>query len=384
MASNGGISSLSGFAYQIKVFVYYLEKLQDNMEIGYETFEDVAIKYKPDDLEYIDKKCVDFNSLLKTSKGITAIQVKKKKLDAKDFKQLLYNWILLEMSDDPITNYILLMDSSYNNSDLIFDKSALTIYDEIVQSNEDVKSLKSQIKNIIDNDFSKFENAYNNIRANYEFKEIVDMDEMLNQVYGKTFHKPSVNSKVYECRIKALLSKITCEIMESVVKNKSYTCKYDDLIHFLEEICQDISDKEIYTDFSIFKSLNHISLKDTEIAMSRQYKQLCACFYSENKIEEHLVYEQYYNDYKLGNLENMKKYKIDTIEDTTYSHFTDAKEYLNNINNDKPFFRLDETKKRGNSYTLNEQIYYGSAIHLTKEDIEKKLLISWKDVKDEY
>lgn len=45
MKSNGGISSLDGFAYQIKVFVYYLEQLQENMEIGYETYEDVAINY---------------------------------------------------------------------------------------------------------------------------------------------------------------------------------------------------------------------------------------------------------------------------------------------------------------------------------------------------
>jgi hypothetical protein len=77
--------------------------------------------------------------------------------------------------------------------------------------------------------------------------------------------------------------------------------------------------------------------------------------------------------------EDLINNKIDNIEGTTYSNFTDAKEYLITLNIDKPLLRLDETKKRGNSYTLNEQIYYGSAIYLTKDDTESELLISWKD-----
>ena len=108
-----------------------------------------------------------FNSLFKTSKGITAIQVKKTKLDTKDFEQLLFNWILLEVSGETIIKYILLMDSKYNNKDLIFEKSAKTMYEEIVSSNEGAKSLKSKVKKTLGEDFVKFEKAYNKIKIIY-------------------------------------------------------------------------------------------------------------------------------------------------------------------------------------------------------------------------
>ena len=380
MVSNGGISSLGGFAYQIKVFVYYLEQLQENMEIGYETYEDVAINFKPADQEYIDKKCANFNSLYKTADGITAIQVKKTKLDSKDFEQLLYNWLLLEMSDKSISKFILLMDSNYNNTDKIFSQSAKSFYEKILESDDDSKSLKSKVKKIGAGDFEKFEKIYNKIKANYEFKPIDNIDDELAQIYKKTFLKSHIDTTTYSLRIKELLSRITLEIMESVVNGNAYICKYSDFICFVGDIIQSITDEETCLSFSIFKSLNRVNLKDTEIATSRQYKQLCSCFRAENKIEEHLIYEQYYNAYELRSLENRRKDKIDNIEVTTFSNFTDAKEFLLNMDrDDKPLLRLDETKKRGNSYTSNEQISYGSAIHLTKEETERNILISWKD-----
>lgn len=383
MASNGGISSLGGFAFQIKVFVCYLEQLQENMEIGYETYEDVAINFKPEDQEYIDKKCANFNSLYKTADGITAIQVKKTKLDAKDFEQLLNNWLLLEMSDKTISKFILLVDSDYNNTDKIFSQSAKSFYEKIIASEDNSNSLKSKVKKITAGDFEKFEKAYNKINSNYEFMPIGNIDDELAEIYSKTFHKVRINTTTYFFRIQELLSKITLEIMENVVNGNAYICKYSDFICLVGDIIESITDTETCLNFSIFKSLNHVNLKDTEIATSRQYKQLCTCFRLETKIEEHLIYEQYYNEYKLGSLENMRKDKIDNIEGTTYSHFTDAKEFLFNVERDTPFLRLDETKKRGNSYTLNEQISYGSAIYLTKKDTESDILISWKDDEDE-
>lgn len=379
MASNGGISSLGGFAYQIKAFLYYLEQLKENTEIGYETYEDVSINYKPDEHDYIDKKCVNFNSLYKTTAGITAIQVKRKKLNEKDFDQLLYNWLILELSENTIVKYILLIDGSYNNLDLTFAKSAQSMYDEIINAKDDGKSLKCKVKKLIGMDYENFVRVYNEIKNKYEFKTLNNIDDTLEQVYGKIFHKPRIYTNTFKLRLDALLSKITTEIMMCVVENKPYVCSYNDFIGFIEDITLAITDKEIYMDFCVFKSLNHINLKDTNIAVSRQYMQLCTCFRFEKKIEEHLIYEQYYNDYKLRSLGNMKKEKIDNIEETTYSHFTDTVEYLINTNNDNPYLRLDGTKLRGNSYTLNEQIYYGSAIHLTKADTESELLISWKD-----
>ncbi len=39
-----GINSLGGFAYQIKVFVLYMLSMDENMQAGFETVDDVSIK----------------------------------------------------------------------------------------------------------------------------------------------------------------------------------------------------------------------------------------------------------------------------------------------------------------------------------------------------
>ena len=41
--NSSGIYSLAGFAYQIKVFVYYLSQLREGYSIGYETYDDVSL-----------------------------------------------------------------------------------------------------------------------------------------------------------------------------------------------------------------------------------------------------------------------------------------------------------------------------------------------------
>ena len=41
---SSGINSLSGFSFQIKVFVYYMLMLEEGMQIEFETLEDVNIK----------------------------------------------------------------------------------------------------------------------------------------------------------------------------------------------------------------------------------------------------------------------------------------------------------------------------------------------------
>lgn len=39
----GGINSLSGFAYQIRVFVLYMLTMEKDMQTEFETLEDVAL-----------------------------------------------------------------------------------------------------------------------------------------------------------------------------------------------------------------------------------------------------------------------------------------------------------------------------------------------------
>lgn len=53
---NSGIYSLSGFSYQIRVFVYYMLKLKEGMQIEFETIDDINMKkIKPQQLDDFDE-----------------------------------------------------------------------------------------------------------------------------------------------------------------------------------------------------------------------------------------------------------------------------------------------------------------------------------------
>lgn len=73
MGDNGGIYSLAGFAYQIKVFVLNVLELKNGYTLEYETIDDVALKMSADKLdEHEDDLCSIF-----TATSRRAIQVKK-------------------------------------------------------------------------------------------------------------------------------------------------------------------------------------------------------------------------------------------------------------------------------------------------------------------
>ena len=84
---NSGITSLNGFSYQIKVFVNYMPQMNENESIGFETWDDVAIKQVTPST--LDSHSDSFRSLLHNGSEITAIQVKHTILDTSTCKQIL-------------------------------------------------------------------------------------------------------------------------------------------------------------------------------------------------------------------------------------------------------------------------------------------------------
>ena len=112
-----GINSLGGFAYQIKVFVFYMLSMSENMQVEFETIDDVSVrKLIP---ETIDDNEDKFRNLVISTSGIKAIQVKRTLITVDTAKQIILNWILLEGSEAIVTNYILFTDNSYGNKDNI-------------------------------------------------------------------------------------------------------------------------------------------------------------------------------------------------------------------------------------------------------------------------
>lgn len=371
-----GINSLGGFAYQIKVFVSYMLSMDEGMQAEFETVDDIAISKMTSDI--IDDNEDKFRNLIVSANGIKAIQVKRTSITEKVAKQVLFNWMLLEKSGKTITNYILFTDKSYKNSDIVFDVSAEVLYEEILNSKKSEKATITKIKKEYENDKYRFLNVYERVKNKYTFMAVDSIDEEISEKCKVLFKKAGVNRITYCNRIQELLRHITFKIMQSVNEKKPYIVSYEEMISYSEDICTRFTDQYIYPLYSEFKKLNKIDLTDLKIAQSREYRQLLACKMPRYLIERHLQYSSYYKNIYYKYLEINKTRKIQEIEETTYENFEDAKYKLQISGTDTPMNRLEETKKRSNSYADSEQIRYGAGIYLTREDgIEHQ--ISWED-----
>lgn len=141
---SSGISSLGGFSYQIRVFVYYMLLLEDNMQIEFETIDDVNIK-KINSNE-IDDNDENFISKISGIGSNTAIQVKRTSITESVAKKVLLNWILLEASENVVTKYVLFTDQQYNNKDILFSKSAEELFKCVEKSHSSAKAIITKVK----------------------------------------------------------------------------------------------------------------------------------------------------------------------------------------------------------------------------------------------
>lgn len=380
MPDSSGIYSLGGFAYQIKAFLTYLLSLEENMEAGFETLDDVTVKnitpLKIDENEDI------FRNMIVAPDGIKAIQVKRTSINDAISKQIILNWMLLEGAGESITDYILFTDDAYNNKDIVFDITAEDLFDEVLSSQKTLKSSIGKVKKKYKKDKDKFIEIYNTIKSKYSFVSAKNIDQLIYDNCKIIFKKAGVNRVTFHNRIEELLRHITYEIMESVNNKKSFRISYEEMIALSEEICNRFTDNYICPAFSEFKKINKIDFESLEIAKSREYSQLLACKLPPNLIQSHLQYCSYYRNICYGYKELNKIAKIRDIEETTYDNFENVKFALQTSGEDSPYQRLNETKKQPNSHAESDQIRYGSSIHLTRdEEIDHQ--ISWEDADNE-
>lgn len=371
-----GINSLGGFAYQIRLFVYYMLSMEENMSIGFEVIDDISIKTLT--TATLDRNEDKFRNLLRSPSGIKAIQSKRTTISQDTARQILLNWILLAETDMNITDYILCTDSSYGNSDIIFNTSAEDLYQKVISSEKSSQATISKVKNKYKDNKEEFIYNYNHIKKHYTFSEFKNLDDEIDEKCRILFKKAGVNVVTYYNRIKELLNHITCEIIDSVNQRKPFNISYEEFICYAEDICVRFTDQYMYPAYAEFKKLNQIDFADLEVAKSREYEQLLACELPQNLIETHLQYANYYQNVCYNYLELNKVSRIQDIEQTTYDNFESVKYTLQMEGNDTPAKRLVETKKQSNSYADSEQIKYGSGIYLTRAD-ETEHQISWED-----
>lgn len=372
-----GIKSLAGFAYQIKVLIYYLALLQKNQQIEFETLEDVNIRSF--ETSKIDNYSDSYKCIMGNIEGNIAIQVKRTSISSITAEKILYNWLITEKNHSNVNRYILFTDKEYGNEDNVFEINAEELFNKINNSNKKANSLITRVKNMFDGNLEEFKNIYNSIKNKYEFKSIEEIDNEILNRYEERFQRGGIPEVIYYMRIQELMRYITEEIMKSVSEGKPFICTYDKFIKQIVEICRNIDEDEPVISYSSFKKNNTIDWEDLEVINSREYIQLSECNLPRKSIENHLMYKIYYESLKCSYMENNKVRKIDEIEDTTYENYEFSKVILEKNNKDTPINRLIEVKDKPNSYAHNEQIKYGAAIYLTRADIEEERQISWKD-----
>ena len=377
--SNSGIYSLAGFAYQIKVFIYYLSQLDTGYSIGYETFDDVAISNNNTNNQKLEDGLSTYNGLIKSSSDITALQVKHTKLSKEDFEKVLYNWIIIYNTTSYVKKYILVVDKTYKNENSLFPNDLRSLFDQITSSNKSSTALITQVKDIIKNDYELFTKICHDINSKYDFVEIDDIDTTIYNAYKSLLNHGGVREGTYKLRIKELVEILQYAILNAISAGNPYICNYYEFKQLVEDVCSRISDILFQPDYCNFKKTNTVNLSDETMMQSRHYKQLKKCQLSDFLFKEYLIFEAYYNEYKIKIFSNFKTNTIDNIEDTAHFNFEEAKLDLISHNNDRPCHRLDNTVKKDNDHAPDKQIRYGAAIHLTKAETDKSLLISWED-----
>lgn len=373
MGDNGGIYSLAGFAYQIKVFVLHVLELKDGYTLEYETIDDVALKMAADKLdEHEDDLC----SIL-TAISRKAIQVKKTQVTNSVAKKVVKNWILTDKNNADIEQYVLITDREVDK-DVFVNIDVDEIFKEVKAATGN-KSIDAKVKSIGYTE-TELKQKVRNIVSMVSIEKYEDIDTEIESKFKDFFIRYGVKEATYYIRIKEFLQQITVEILDAVGNGHPYLLTYEDMCKIKERIVTNYTDEKWEPSFSQFRKLKKVNLNDLAVIKSREYQQLKTCeSLREDDICRHLQWGEYYANSKRGYYERGMSWLVEDIENTAYDNFCDTKMELRNRTEDTPDNRLIETKSKSNSKAVDEQIRYGVCINLTSEDTDERIQISWKD-----
>ncbi len=106
--NDAGLNSLSGFSYQIKVFILKMTQLKENQQVEFETLDDVATRSLSADNTVTDF-CIK-RYVAAESSGIEVFQVKQTDVTKSVARKVLYNWLLAYNENSDITSFHLYVD----------------------------------------------------------------------------------------------------------------------------------------------------------------------------------------------------------------------------------------------------------------------------------
>lgn len=384
MADNGndqsGLYSLSGFAYQIKVFFYYAMLLKDeNSSIEFESLDDIAVK----NIEKFDNYDTTFISKIEDENSTyQIIQVKYTKITEKKTKDVILRWLLALKSHSNIKKFILFTDEKHSNKNFINKIPAKELYRYVLShKKEKANSTISRVKTLFftEGTYRDFYKLLKKIKDNVYFISNNDIDDSIKAVASNHFKRNAVSEVIYCARLVSALKDITNNIMENVLLTKPYSLNLTELNKIEEKIIQHTNETmPIPLSYAEFKKVNTIDIDS--YTSKREYRQLQHCELPLTGIKRNLQQCCYYVDFRhrilaMGNYE-----KIADIELQSYENFERVQEMLAHNNIDTPRNRLDETQKIKNEIVPKQELSLGTYIYLTKEkEIVGENQISWKD-----
>lgn len=115
--TNVGVTSLSGFAYQIKAFLLYLSQITEEQQVEFESLDDITIT----DVASNDRTEDSCLKRIKDSAGnIVAIQVKQTNVTPAVCRKVLYNWLLALKVEPALNNFVLCVEDGRSISETVF------------------------------------------------------------------------------------------------------------------------------------------------------------------------------------------------------------------------------------------------------------------------
>lgn len=376
LLNDSGLSSLSGFSYQIKVFILRLTQLQQGQRVEFETLDDVAVR-SLSSKDSISDSC--FKWKVDETSSIEVFQVKQTNVSESVRRQVLYNWLLAYNQKPDISKFTLYVAQGYSINEKAFTNDSEKEYQTIIESDKAVTALVSRVKQIYKDDLTKFKRDYQTICSKSTIERLGDIDELIAEQLITPFHATAadIGKTYFEKRIAELFTRICARIMDCAGQRSPYVCGHAEYMQLCEEICKDISPTQYTPDYEAFRQVFSQDDLTSEITNSREYRQLRYCKLSNSEILDHLSWEQYYQSIRQHYLADAKKDAISKTESIAHQNHKDVVYELQDENKDTPRLRLIKTKRCEISTLHDEFSRWGTYIFLTQNDLPNK--ISWKD-----
>lgn len=374
--TDAGIVSLSGFAYQIKVFIMLASQLHKNQQVEFETLDDVAVNSIPSNDNQADS-CIKKESGKDT--GIRVFQVKQTNVTNDVCRKVLYNWLLALNEEHNISEFILYIEKGYSTSTIALSSKADNEYKRIINSDRSSTALVSRVKAIYKKNPHQFTKDYEYICNHWHLKELDNIDKMISNILTSVFHADanSIGPIYYQKRVEELFNRICSRIMECAGKRQPYICIQNEYMQLCEEICRNISPERYTPDYASFNRVHTPLQMSQEIAQSREYIQLEFCKLTLPDILNHLSWEQYYQNIRQHYFSDAQKDWIVETEGIAYQNHRNVVGELSAEGHDTPFLRLLKTKQQPVHTLPEEYSLWGSYVYLTNDDATNQ--ISWKD-----